>query len=212
MYQQGNIIFTPDGNSVLSPVGNRVSVFDLVKSVLVPGRSCARKQLTGPLHSNKSFTFAFQNRKNITAIALSPHGNILISVDEGASEAFVKFQSCPLIRRDDTDGRALLVNFRRGVVIHHFNFKKPVNAIEFSPNGSFIAVTHESHVQVWKTPNHLVREFAPFNLHRTYTGHHDKVLSIEWSPDSLYVVEEYLGSESSDSPTSIDASSLHPRT
>ncbi|KAI0251220.1 WD repeat protein [Lactifluus subvellereus] len=144
VYQQGNIIFTPDGNSVLSPVGNRVSVFDLV--------------------NNKSFTFAFQNRKNIAAIALSPDGNILISVDD--------------------DGRALLVNFRRGVVLHHFNFKKPVNAVEFSPNGSFIAMTHESHVQVWKTPNHLVREFAPFILHRTYTGHHDEVLSIEWSPDS----------------------------
>ncbi|KAF8483850.1 WD repeat protein [Russula ochroleuca] len=144
VYQQGNIIFTPDGNSVLSPVGNRVSVFDLV--------------------NNKSFTFPFQNRKNIAALALSPNGTILITVDE--------------------DGRALLVNFRRGIVLHHFNFKKPVNAIEFSPNGSFIAVTHESHVQVWKTPNHLVREFAPFNLHRTYTGHHDEVLSIVWSPDS----------------------------
>ncbi|KAI0000839.1 WD40 repeat-like protein [Russula vinacea] len=144
VYQQGNIIFTPDGNSVLSPVGNRVSVFDLV--------------------NNNSFTFPFQNRKNIAALALSPNGTILITVDE--------------------DGRALLVNFRRGVVLHHFNFKKPVNAIEFSPNGSFIAVTHESHVQVWKTPNHLVREFAPFNLHRTYTGHHDEVLSIVWSPDS----------------------------
>ncbi|KAI0302427.1 WD repeat protein [Multifurca ochricompacta] len=144
VYQQGNIIFTQDGNSLLSPVGNRVSVFDLV--------------------NNKSFTFAFQNRKNIAAIALSPDGNILISVDQ--------------------DGRALLVSFRRGVVLHHFNFKKPVKAIEFSPNGSFIAVTHGSHIQVWKTPNHLVREFAPFNLHRTYTGHHDDVLSIEWSPDS----------------------------
>lgn len=31
VYRQGNIVFTPDGNSVLSPVGNRVSVFDLVK-------------------------------------------------------------------------------------------------------------------------------------------------------------------------------------
>ncbi|KAG6868134.1 hypothetical protein C0993_007257 [Termitomyces sp. T159_Od127] len=48
----------------------------------------------------------------------------------------------------------------------------------------YIAVTHDSHVQVWKTPNHLVREFAPFTLHRTYTGHHDEVLSIQWSPDS----------------------------
>lgn len=31
VYRQGNVQFTPDGNSVISPVGNRVSVFDLVK-------------------------------------------------------------------------------------------------------------------------------------------------------------------------------------
>ncbi|KAH9833312.1 quinon protein alcohol dehydrogenase-like superfamily, partial [Rhodofomes roseus] len=144
VYRQGNIIFTPDGNSVLSPVGNRVSVFDLV--------------------NNKSRTFPFENRKNIAAIALSPDSNVLVSVDE--------------------DGRALLVNFRRGVVMHHFNFHKPVKAIKFSPDGKYIAVTHDSHVQVWRTPNHLIREFAPFDLHRTYTGHHDEVVSIEWSPDS----------------------------
>ncbi|GBE83819.1 Periodic tryptophan protein 2 homolog [Sparassis crispa] len=144
VYRQGNIVFTPDGNSVLSPVGNRVSVFDLV--------------------NNKSHTFSFENRKNIAAIALSPDANVLISVDE--------------------DGRALLVNFRRGIVLHHFNFQKPVKAIKFSPDGKYIAATHDSHVQVWRTPNHLVREFAPFNLHRTYTGHHGEILSIEWSPDS----------------------------
>ena len=51
----------------------------------------------------------------------------------------------------------------------------------------YIAVTHGTHVQVWQTPNHLIREFAPFNLHRTYTGHLDEVLSVEWSPDSTYV-------------------------
>ncbi|OSC96353.1 WD40 repeat-like protein [Trametes coccinea BRFM310] len=144
VYRQGNIVFTPDGNSVLSPVGNRVSVFDLV--------------------NNKSYTFPFENRKNVAAIALSPDANVLLSVDE--------------------DGRALLVNFKRGVVLHHFNFQKPVKAIKFSPDGKYIAVSYDSHVQVWRTPNHLIREFAPFNLHRTYTGHHDEVLSIEWSPDS----------------------------
>ena len=31
VYRQGNVVFTAGGNSVLSPVGNRVSVFDLVK-------------------------------------------------------------------------------------------------------------------------------------------------------------------------------------
>ncbi|KAK7044745.1 periodic tryptophan protein 2 [Favolaschia claudopus] len=144
VYRQGNILFTPDGNSLLSPVGNRVSVFDLV--------------------NNKSSTFAFENRKNISSLALSPDANVLISVDE--------------------DGRALLVNFRRGVILHHFNFHKPVKDIKFSPDGKFIAVTHGAQVQVWRTPNHLAREFAPFNLHRTYTGHHDDVLSIQWSNDS----------------------------
>ncbi|KDQ23439.1 hypothetical protein PLEOSDRAFT_1114438 [Pleurotus ostreatus PC15] len=146
VYRQGNVLFTPDGNSILSPVGNRVSVFDLV--------------------NNKSFTFPFENRKNIAAIALSPDANVLLSVDQ--------------------DGRALLVNFRRGVVLHHFNFHKPVKDVQFSPDGKHIAVTHGSHVQVWRTPNHLVREFAPFVLHRTYTGHHDDVLSIQWSPDSQW--------------------------
>ena len=33
VYRQGNVLFTPDGNSLLSPVGNRVAVFDLVKFV-----------------------------------------------------------------------------------------------------------------------------------------------------------------------------------
>ncbi|KAG8707855.1 hypothetical protein FRC09_001569, partial [Ceratobasidium sp. 395] len=147
VYRQGNLSFTSDGNSVLSPVGNRITVFDLV--------------------NNKSRTLPFENRKNIAVVALSPNSNLLISVDE--------------------DGRALLVNFRMGVVLHHFNFKKPVQAIKFSPDSKFIAVTHESHVQVWKTPNHLLREFAPFVLHRTYTGHHDEVVSIEWSKDSKQV-------------------------
>jgi periodic tryptophan protein 2 len=31
VYRKGNLLFTPDGNSLISPVGNRVTVFDLVK-------------------------------------------------------------------------------------------------------------------------------------------------------------------------------------
>lgn len=34
VYRQGNLLFTPDGTCLLSPVGNRVSVFDLVQYVL----------------------------------------------------------------------------------------------------------------------------------------------------------------------------------
>ncbi|KAF5390056.1 hypothetical protein D9757_003791 [Collybiopsis confluens] len=124
VYRQGNVVFTADGNSLLSPVGNRVSVFDLV--------------------NNKSFTFAFENRKNIARIALSSDGNVLISVDE--------------------DGRALLVSFKRGVVLHHFNFKKPVKDVSFSPDGK--------------------QQSRMGPTYKTYTGHMDDVISILWAKDS----------------------------
>jgi hypothetical protein len=35
--------------------------------------------------SNKSLTLPFENRKNIDAIALSPEGNVLLTVDSGES-------------------------------------------------------------------------------------------------------------------------------
>lgn len=65
VYGKGNLLFTADGNSILSPVGNRVGVFDLV--------------------NNASRTLSFENRKPIACIALSPNANLLLSIDEGAS-------------------------------------------------------------------------------------------------------------------------------
>jgi periodic tryptophan protein 2 len=31
VYVKGNLVFTPDGDSILSPVGNRITLFDLKK-------------------------------------------------------------------------------------------------------------------------------------------------------------------------------------
>lgn len=129
---------------MLSPVGNRVAVFDLV--------------------NNKSRVLAYEHRKNIARIALSPDGNVLLSVD--------------------TDGRAMLVHVKRSTVLHHINFKSAVNDVQFSPNGKYILVTKGNQAQVWLTPSHLARDFAAFVLHKTYTGHYDEVLSVQWSPDS----------------------------
>jgi periodic tryptophan protein 2 len=34
VYKGGNVLFTPDGNCLLSPVGNRITVFDLLEYVV----------------------------------------------------------------------------------------------------------------------------------------------------------------------------------
>ncbi|KFA75475.1 hypothetical protein S40288_01209 [Stachybotrys chartarum IBT 40288] len=62
VYCQGNLLFSPDGTHLYSPVGNRVTVFNLV--------------------DNKSYTLPFAHRKNISTLGLTPRGNLLLSVDE----------------------------------------------------------------------------------------------------------------------------------
>ncbi|KAG5456977.1 MAG: putative WD repeat protein [Olpidium bornovanus] len=147
VYRRGNLLFTPDGDSVVSPVGNRVSLFDLV--------------------NNKSFTFPFQNRRNIARIALSPNGALLFSVDE--------------------DGQAFIVNVPRRVTLHRFSFKEPVADVSFSPNGVFVAAAVGKKVEIWRSPG-THREFAPMVLHRRLAGHYDGVVSVHWSPDSRFIL------------------------
>ncbi|PKY03852.1 WD40 repeat-like protein [Aspergillus campestris IBT 28561] len=154
VYRKGNILFTPDGTCLLSPVGNRVSVFDLV--------------------NNTSYTLPFAHRTNIDRLDLSPRGNLLLTVDE--------------------NGRAILTNFPRRVVIHHFTFKGRVSALKFSPSGRHFAVGVGRRLQLWHTPqtpgadNNGELEFAPFVLHRDLAGHFDAIQSIEWSSDSRFLL------------------------
>lgn len=61
VYRQGNLVFTENGTKLLSPVGNRVSCFDLIK--------------------NTSFTYNYEHRKNIARIALNKQGTLMLSVD-----------------------------------------------------------------------------------------------------------------------------------
>lgn len=151
VYSRGNLLFAPDGTCLLSPVGNRVTVFDLV--------------------NNKSYTLPFAHRRNIARLALNPRGNLLLSVDE--------------------DGRAVLTNIPRRVVLYHFSFKGEVSALAFSPSGRHFAAGIGRQIEVWHTPSTPDvadgdLEFAPFVRHRVYTGHFDSVRSIEWSGDSRF--------------------------
>ncbi|KAF1994844.1 WD40 repeat-like protein [Amniculicola lignicola CBS 123094] len=151
VYSRGNLLFTPDGTCLLSPVGNRVSIFDLVNS--------------------KSHTLPFAHRRNIARLALNPRGNLLLSIDQ--------------------DGRAILTNVPRRIVLYHFSLRGEVTALAFAPSGRHFAVGIGRQIEVWHTPSTPDvadgdLEFAPFVRHRVYTGHFDNVHSIEWSSDSRF--------------------------
>ncbi len=126
------------------------------------------------ISSNKSYTLPFSHQRNISRIALTPRGNLLLSVDE--------------------DGRAILTNFPRRITLHHFSFQGTVTALAFSPSGRHFAVGLGRLVEVWNTPPVLESnagsenglEFAPFIRHRVYAGHHDTVQNLEWSSDSRF--------------------------
>lgn len=71
VYSQGDLIFTPDGKSVLSPVGNRVSCFNVVE--------------------NCSFTFNYEHRKPINSLAMNKNSTIMLSIDEDGRGILVNF-------------------------------------------------------------------------------------------------------------------------
>ncbi|KAJ2896170.1 uncharacterized protein MKZ38_005777 [Zalerion maritima] len=68
VYHEGNLLFNPEGTHLFSPVGNRVTVFDLV--------------------NNKTFTLPFAHRKNIARLGLTPRGDRLLSIDDQGKAIF----------------------------------------------------------------------------------------------------------------------------
>jgi len=143
VYRKGNVAFTPDGNCVVSPVGNRVSVFDL--------------------KNNKSHTLPVETQVDITCVALSPDGRLVILVTE--------------------DGQGFLVSLISQSVLGHHHFHHKVNQVKFSPDGSKFAVLRDTVVQVFHSPGRR-REFNPFTLYRTYPGHVDETTCVDWTDDS----------------------------
>ena len=72
VYRGGNVLFSADGTSLISPVGNRITVFDLL--------------------NHTSQTLKFQQRHNIKCLALSPDNKLLVSVDSEGFAAILNFK------------------------------------------------------------------------------------------------------------------------
>lgn len=72
VYRHGNLAYTSDGNRLLTPVGNRVTVFDLI--------------------NHTSQTLRFQMHHNIRCIALSPNDKLLVTIDTNGHCLIINFE------------------------------------------------------------------------------------------------------------------------
>ncbi|XP_046886720.1 PWP2 small subunit processome component [Hypomesus transpacificus] len=115
VYRHGNLSFSKDGNSVISPVGNRISVFDL--------------------KNNKSETLPVSTTKNITCVGLSPDGCLAVLVDEDGAALLVSLVTRAVLHhfhfhkpvnsvRFSPDGRKFVVTKDNVALMYHAPGKK----------------------------------------------------------------------------------------
>ncbi|XP_012140709.1 periodic tryptophan protein 2 homolog isoform X2 [Megachile rotundata] len=91
VYRKGNLIFTPDGSTVISPVGNRITVYDL--------------------KNNKSNTLPIESTYNYTCMDLSPNGTLLIAINAVGEAYIISMMSKRVIHKYHFKQRARCVKF-----------------------------------------------------------------------------------------------------
>ena len=81
VYSSGTLQFFPDGNRLLSPVGNKLLVYDL--------------------KSNKSEALDLQLQYNVSNVSLSPNGSILLASTEKTQLYLISMISGTILQRKD---------------------------------------------------------------------------------------------------------------
>ncbi|KAG6796535.1 periodic tryptophan protein 2 [Apis mellifera caucasica] len=113
VYHKGDLIFTPDGSSVISPVGNRITIYDL--------------------KNNKSNTLPIESRYNYINIDLSPNGSILIAINEEGEAHIISMISKMVIHKYRFKRRVRCVKFSPNG--KHFAVCKENNVFIFNAPG-----------------------------------------------------------------------------
>jgi len=197
VYKKGNLVFTEDGTKLLSPVGNRVSCFDLIKS--------------------QSFTFSYQHRKNIQCMALNKQNTLLISIDEDGRAILLNFVSRVVLHHfnfksevnavafspcgkylavaigrfiqvwktpDFTEDRQFAPFVRHRIYLGHFD---DVLNISWSQDSRFFISTSKD-----MTAKIYSLESDEKNVARTFSGHRDYVVNAFFSKDQeiIYTVSK----------------------
>ncbi|KAI7285460.1 Periodic tryptophan protein [Hortaea werneckii] len=159
VYRKGNLVYTQDGSCLLSPVGNRVTVFDLI--------------------NNKSHTLPFAHRTNISRIALHPGGQLLLTVDEQGHAILSHFQRRIVLYHFSLKGAVSSLEFSPSGTHFAVGIGRKIEAWKTpSTPGATDETADEGEGGGL--------EFAPFVKYRQYVGHHDTVQNLEWSSDSRF--------------------------
>ncbi|KAI7195417.1 Periodic tryptophan protein [Hortaea werneckii] len=159
VYRKGNLVYTQDGSCLLSPVGNRVTVFDLI--------------------NNRSHTLPFAHRTNISRIALHPGGQLLLTVDEQGHAILSHFQRRIVLYHFSLKGAVSSLEFSPSGTHFAVGIGRKIEVWKTpSTPGATDEVADEGEGGGL--------EFAPFVKYRQYVGHHDTVQNLEWSSDSRF--------------------------
>eukprot|EP01134_Creolimax_fragrantissima_P000177 CFRG0177T1 len=190
VYSQGTLLFTPDGGSLVSPVGNRVTVFDLVH--------------------NTTVTLPFQNLATISILLLSPNGRMLISIDENGGALLINFKLGTVLHHYTFRGKVNAACFSPdgkffavGVGKHTEVWKSPGLNKEFAPfvhhrtytghhdNVTSISWTSDSLFFATGSEDMTARVYSlyPIDGFRplTLAGHRDYVCGVFFSQNNDYV-------------------------
>ncbi|KAF7277818.1 hypothetical protein GWI33_009234 [Rhynchophorus ferrugineus] len=115
VYRKGDLLFTPDGNSVITTVGNRISIFDL--------------------KNNKCNTLPIESRFNYVSMDISPNGCTLISINEEGEAHMISLISQTITHRYRFKGKCRAIKFSPDG--KHFAVCKENNVFIFKAPGPF---------------------------------------------------------------------------
>ncbi|SJK86078.1 PWP2, UTP1, periodic tryptophan protein 2 [Babesia microti strain RI] len=164
-YTGGSVTFSPKGDYLLAPVGNRICVYDL--------------------EANKSNTFNSQSRSNIHYLCHHPHKKYAIVIDVNGFAQVLNLLTDTVLHRLQFKSHS---NFSQ-IAINNSEIpvketQNAVTAAEFSSDGKFFALSCGKKVTVWNSPT--IETNWNLHLHREYCGHLDNVTHISWSKTNQF--------------------------
>jgi len=188
VYDKGNVLFMNDGTTVVSPVGNRISLYDITKS----------KSETWPLAMNK----------NIARLAISPCNYVMIAYDEDGHAFVISVANKCVIHQKhfgnevkdikySPDGTKFLMTRKNGVILFRApnlrDFSNPFHQIRkfYGADGPTTCVdwTTDSRFFMVGAEDGNTRVYPAFKSDQftiwTNAGHSDHVVGCFFEKDSL---------------------------